>query len=643
MLFIEIPPDTKQINVNIDNLVPFKNYPLEWFNMGQRSKDMFDIIREQGVRKPINIRPISNGKYEILNGHYRVAAAKELNIPTIPAWIHEGLTDEDALSYVSKLNPIGLLLQYGFNIHDDNYKDSAGYKKMQNNFAANGFLKTALDGYIERYLLSDFEKHSFYKSIYDMGDPSELDDAECEYEAVAREIVQIKKYEENIKKDKKEIRQLEKSKDPKKVKEAEEKRIKENDETNKLIERTIRQLKDYSRQLKKHLNIDLNLFDYSLLQNKRERAKILYFIYMLKREFPHNDILMLLSKPSMENIDNSFLGYETSNGKYVKEIKDKIEKEISPDLKREIEKTVSSVVKKWSDKLIMLYDVMNFLSNQKYDVSDLTDMLKIGFDNAYDAEISLDKLYLSSSPLEILYLKLIQHEYLGQMKDFSKIFNARADINYHIPDKYVEEMEKFELRKLDAKDFDAYFESKNVKKIAEYVYLNPETSPEERRKIRNSKNKVLKLLNFASYAKPTANVMENITELKIISCLQAIILDKAEKFYYTFANYEGTKGDRKGKKSANMALTESGQIFDIFKAYWLIRVKDRTYSNLGKSDLRKATNEVTKMCVGILEKILDCPTIGEMHSMHKCYYEWLAMVCELGKAKKDLSLNPIFN
>lgn len=302
-----------------------------------------------------------------------------------------------------------------------------------------------------------------------------------------------------------------------------------------------------------------------------------------------------------------------------------------------------SVIDKWGSKIAMLCDVMESLSDNGFDVSHFAGLIKLKIDQPYKTQMPLKEIYLSSSPLEMLYLKLIQYEYLGQMKDMLEIYGVQADLNYDIPDEYVKEMEKFEFRKLDADDFDAYFEDGNIKKIAKYVYLKPEPSTKEQRKIRNSKQKVLNLLNFTSLTEPGANVMEDIDELQIISCLQAIILDKPKKFNYTFPNYEGTKGNRKGKKSVNKALTDKDRPYDAFQAYWLIRVKDHIYLNLGKSELRKTTKEVEKMCVDISEKILNCPTIGEMQSMHKFYNEWLTMLCDLGKINLDLSTNPFFN
>ena len=96
---------------NLDSLIPFANHPFTLYE-GQRFTDMVESIHANGVLVPIIIRPSSQekGKYEILSGHNRVAAAKEAKVNAIPAIIKKGLTDEDALLIVTETN----LLQRSF-------------------------------------------------------------------------------------------------------------------------------------------------------------------------------------------------------------------------------------------------------------------------------------------------------------------------------------------------------------------------------------------------------------------------------------------------------------------------------------------------------------------------------------------------
>jgi len=96
---------TKYRKININLVVPFKNHPFKPYE-GQRLMDMVESVRANGVLAPIIVRPASNGKYEILSGHNRVAAAKAAELETVPAVVYEELTDEEALLIVTETNLI---------------------------------------------------------------------------------------------------------------------------------------------------------------------------------------------------------------------------------------------------------------------------------------------------------------------------------------------------------------------------------------------------------------------------------------------------------------------------------------------------------------------------------------------------------
>lgn len=87
----------------IDSLVPFYKHTFRLYD-GKRLEDMVENVREHGVVTPIIVRPIGDGKYEILSGHNRVNAAKIAGMKTIPGLIKEGLSDDEATLLVINLN-----------------------------------------------------------------------------------------------------------------------------------------------------------------------------------------------------------------------------------------------------------------------------------------------------------------------------------------------------------------------------------------------------------------------------------------------------------------------------------------------------------------------------------------------------------
>ena len=119
-------------------------------------------------------------------------------------------------------------------------------------------------------------------------------------------------------------------------------------------------------------------------------------------------------------------------------------------------------------------------------------------------------------------------------------------------------------------------------------------------------------------------MMDYITELLIISCLQSILLDKQDEIFdYKFYRFEGKKGDRKGVIRVQAALKNDAHTYDALRVYWVRRVVDRSYANVGDSKMRAITSKFEEQCVNILVKILKCSSIEEMLAMNSFYSERL--------------------
>lgn len=108
--FLSTPESLKNAvkQIPCDMLRPYHNHRFELYT-GERLEDMVESIRENGVLSPIIVQPCENG-YEILIGHNRWNASKIAGLPTVPAIIKEGLTEETAEMYVIESN----VMQRGF-------------------------------------------------------------------------------------------------------------------------------------------------------------------------------------------------------------------------------------------------------------------------------------------------------------------------------------------------------------------------------------------------------------------------------------------------------------------------------------------------------------------------------------------------
>ena len=95
--------ETKEIQFGL--LIPFKLHSGQAYE-GRRLQQIMDRIQNLGLISPIIVRPVDTGKYEIICGHNRTKAVKELGYDSILADIRYELSDDEAvrLYYESNLN-----------------------------------------------------------------------------------------------------------------------------------------------------------------------------------------------------------------------------------------------------------------------------------------------------------------------------------------------------------------------------------------------------------------------------------------------------------------------------------------------------------------------------------------------------------
>lgn len=449
-----------------------------------------------------------------------------------------------------------------------------------------------------------------------MGNPYELCDEECRDIAIASEIIRFSETTDEVAA----MNEYKNSidwQDEVALAKAKEAKKEEAKELAKLFSRP----GGYRERLKKSLNLDLDLFDKNSLKNKYETAKILFFFYMLeKRHFPRTNVLMLFEKPSMENIDNYCLGMETCNRKIISFIKNSLEKEIFPSpMRKKIKNITQSIVSEWDGFL------ENALLTADY-------IAELGHEYNFDEKYAL--FFLQSmtenksinyhhSPIETLYLKVLQHEYLGQIRDILKINCNIIDIDCDKRLEFVEEMKRLHNSLVDIKYLDKYIDD-NVSEIAKYVYLQEKTNRDERNRILKSKAKVRRFLYYCNRAKPLINIKDNLTELWIISCLQAILDDKEDNFDYTFPLYEDY---RKHIPTPSSVLKKDERALDALQIYWVRKVVDFWYANIGRYNIRIKLRDLENLCDTILIEILSIPNCDEMLEAHQFYFRKVNQAC----------------
>lgn len=85
----------KSLIIKLEDLVPFKDHPYKVIN-NEGMIELTESIAEHGILNPLLVRPFEgeDGKYEIISGHRRYAAAQKLGMRKVPCTVH--FIDRDA-------------------------------------------------------------------------------------------------------------------------------------------------------------------------------------------------------------------------------------------------------------------------------------------------------------------------------------------------------------------------------------------------------------------------------------------------------------------------------------------------------------------------------------------------------------------
>ena len=87
-------PNSLELNVSPALLHTFANHPFH-VRKDMEMNELVDSIRESGVIVPLIVRSRHEGGYEIISGHRRCEACRELGIEKVPVRVQE-LTDDEA-------------------------------------------------------------------------------------------------------------------------------------------------------------------------------------------------------------------------------------------------------------------------------------------------------------------------------------------------------------------------------------------------------------------------------------------------------------------------------------------------------------------------------------------------------------------
>ena len=85
--------------IEVERIRPFKDHPFKVVD-DDKMHELVESIMMNGVLVPVTVRPIDDGAYEMISGHRRLYAVKEIGLEKIPAIVKNYDDDEAILAMV---------------------------------------------------------------------------------------------------------------------------------------------------------------------------------------------------------------------------------------------------------------------------------------------------------------------------------------------------------------------------------------------------------------------------------------------------------------------------------------------------------------------------------------------------------------
>lgn len=95
-----VPEILGTVELELGLITEFTNHPFRVVD-DDKMDELVESIKQQGILSPVLVRPLENGRYEMISGHRRLHAASIVGLKKIPAIVRELNDDEAVIAMVN--------------------------------------------------------------------------------------------------------------------------------------------------------------------------------------------------------------------------------------------------------------------------------------------------------------------------------------------------------------------------------------------------------------------------------------------------------------------------------------------------------------------------------------------------------------
>ena len=360
-------------------------------------------------------------------------------------------------------------------------------------------------------------------------------------------------------------------------------------------------------------------FDLKCFPDDSDKIRLLYNLFFF--EYDNNvKLLSFLGNPTLENADNSFGGGKTRNGILLRKLIMPIYPIIDKEYVYQVRSGLNAIMLHWQEQV----EKIRLFVDTSANYSSIPDLDRIdSWLERYLGNIYFNKNgEYRDSVLETFFLKISQHEYLGNEKDLISIRKSRSG-QRNIPNYRPEECIRMAYRLIpkDADEIESYVK-KNIDKLSCFVYDRENVTDQEKKKIIENIDSLNAYIEMANtYTKMGQS--KYIKEYLVVAALAEILNPCNEKISNTFYRYKTSdqkkySAELKNKKkhindsSVNDAFAKS-------QLAWIDKVNERFDICLGRSEESSRENNIENNLDRLIIKILSVNNFYDMMWIHNLF------------------------
>lgn len=158
----------KILDINIENLIPYKNQPFQSYDE-EKEKEMIESIKISGILQEPIVREIKDEKYEILAGHNRINCAKKVGFNKVKCKV-VNVTEEQAKLIMIETN---LITRKNLSVIETAKALKIKYEALRNSPATDNIrnylnnFSNMSQGNVQRYLRINYLNESLQNMVQD--------------------------------------------------------------------------------------------------------------------------------------------------------------------------------------------------------------------------------------------------------------------------------------------------------------------------------------------------------------------------------------------------------------------------------------------------------------------------------------------